>query len=117
MKTLAALVVLILFVSLVPSAAAAKPRLGFGVAVATESYFSTTLAEVTVESVQAGSPSDKAGLRVGDLIVELNGRTIKGASGLVIKRVLSDVNYGDHVLLKVQRTGREFLMIDITAGR
>ena len=111
-----ALVVLALFASLVPSPVLAKPRLGFGVAVATDGYFSTTLAEVKVGSVQAGSPADKAGLRVGDLIVELNGKPVKGASGLAVKKALASVENGDHVVLKVQRAETGNLIIDIVAG-
>lgn len=112
-----ALVVFALFASLAPSPVLAKPRLGFGVAVATDGYFSTTLAEVKVGSVQAGSPADKAGLRVGDLIVELKGKPVKGASGLAIRKVLASVENGDHVVLKVQRAENSDLIIDIVAGR
>lgn len=110
------LVVLALFSSLFPSSALAKPLLGFGVAVATDGFFSTTLAEVKVASVKAGSPSEKAGLKSGDLIVELNGKPIKGASGPALKKTLANVEPGEHVLLKVQRAGKGILVIDIVAG-
>lgn len=112
-----ALVVLALFASLFSSSALAKPRLGFGVAVATDGFFSTTLAEVKVASVQAGSPSEKAGLKAGDLIVEWNGKPIKGASGPALKKTLANVKHGDHVVLKVQRAGNGVLVIDIVAGQ
>lgn len=111
-----ALVVLALFSSLFPSSASAKPRLGFGVAVATDGFFSTTLTEVKVASVQAGSPSEKAGLKTGDLIVELNGKPIKGANGRALKKTLAGVEHGDHVVLKVQRAGKGMLVVDIVAG-
>jgi len=111
-----ALVVVALILSLAPSSALAKPLLGFGVAVATDGYFSTTLAEVKVASVQSGSPSEKAGLQVGDLIVELNGKPIKGASGLAVKKTLANVVPGEHVVLKVQRANKGVLIIDIVVG-
>lgn len=111
-----ALVVLALFSSLAPSSALAKPRLGFGVAVATDGFLSKTLAEVKVASVQPGSPSEKAGLKVDDRIIELNGKPIKGASGLALRKTLADVEHGDHVVLKVQRAGERILVIDIVAG-
>ena len=111
-----ALVVLAFFSSLVPSPALAKPRLGFGVAVATDGFFSTTLSEVKVASVKVGSPSEKAGLTAGDLIIELNGKPIKGASGPALKKTLAGVEHGDHVVLKVQRAGKGILVIDIVAG-
>lgn len=112
-----ALVALALLSSLVSTPALAKPRLGFGVAVATDGFFSTTLTEVKVASVQAGSPSEKAGLKAGDLIVELNGKPIRGASGLALKKTLAAVKQGDHVVIKVQRAGTGILIIDIVAGR
>jgi len=112
----AALVLVALLLSVVPFTALAKARLGFGVAVATDGYFSTTLAQVTVDSVQPGSPSEKAGLKVGDLIVELNGKPIKGASGLAVKKILTGAKPGDHVVLKVLRAAQGVLVIDIVAG-
>ena len=107
---------LLLLALLAPFPALAKPRLGFGVAVATDGFFSTTLAEVKVSSVQAGSPSEKAGLKAGDLIVELDGKPIRGASGPGLKKKLAAVKAGDHVVLKVQRAGAGVLVIDIVAG-
>jgi S1-C subfamily serine protease len=110
------LCVLLLVGILVPGIALAKPRLGFSVAVATEGFFSTTLAEVKVAAVVAGSASDKAGLKAGDLIVELGGLPIKGASGLAMKKALEDVEPGEHLILKVERVGEGILLIDIIAG-
>lgn len=106
----------LLLVALTSFPALAKPRLGFGVAVATDGFFSTTLTEVKVASVQPGSPSEKAGLRAGDLIVELDGKPIKGASGPALKKALAAVKPGDHVVMKVQRAGKGLLVIDIVAG-
>ena len=107
---------LLLVALLAPLPAFAKARLGFGVAVATDGFFSTTLAEVKVASVQPGSPSEKAGLKVGDVVIELDGRPIKGASGPALKKALGAVKPGQHVVLKVQREGRGVLVIDIVAG-
>jgi S1-C subfamily serine protease len=112
----AALILVALVLSVVSFAAPAKGRLGFGVAVATDGYFSTTLAQVKVDSVHPGSPSEKAGLKAGDLIIELNGKPIKGASGLVLKKTLARVEPGDHVVLKVLRAVQDVLVIDIVAG-
>lgn len=106
----------LLLVALTPFPALAKPRLGFGVAVATDGFFSTTITEAKVASVQPGSPSEKAGLRAGDLIVELDGKPIKGASGPALKKALAAVKPGDHVVMKVQRAGKGLLVIDIVAG-
>lgn len=101
---------------LAPAPAFAKARLGFGVAVATDGFFSTTLTEVKITSVQPGSPSEKAGLRAGDVVVELDGTPVRGASGLALKKALAEVKPGQHVVLKVQRSGKGLLVIDIVAG-
>lgn len=107
---------LVLVALLAAAPAFAKPRLGFGVAVATEGFFSTTLAEVKIASVQPGSPSENAGLQVGDLIIEMDGKPIKGASGPALKKRLGGVRSGDRVRLKVQRLGKGLLEIEIIAG-
>ncbi|WP_168198969.1 PDZ domain-containing protein [Luteimonas granuli] len=117
MKPLSAILYALLLVGILgPGVALAKPRLGFSVAIATDGFFSATLAEVKVASVHAGSASEKAGLKAGDLIVEVNGLPIKGASGLAMKKVLADVKPGEHLLLKVQRAGEGVMLIDIIAG-
>lgn len=108
--------VLLLLALLTPATALAKGRLGFGVAVATDGFLSATLSEVKVASVRAGSPAEKAGLMVGDLIVELNGKAIKGSSGPAMKKTLGAVKPGEHLLLKVQRVSKGLLVIDIVAG-
>lgn len=117
MKRLSLAVYLLLLVALLaPATAFAKGRLGFAIAVSTDGFFSTTLAEVKVTSVQAGSPSEKAGLKEGDLIVEMNGKAIKGASGPAMKKILSGTKAGGHLVLTVQRAGKGLLVIDIVAG-
>ena len=107
---------LLLFSLLAPATALAKGRLGFAISVATDGYLSTTVTEVKVTSVQAGSPSEKAGLKAGDLLVEMNGTAIKGASGPALKKTLGGVKPGEHLLLKVQRANSGMLDIDIVAG-
>jgi S1-C subfamily serine protease len=106
----------ILVVLLFPVTVLAKPLLGFGIAVATDGFFSTTLAEVKVSSVKPGSPSERAGLKVGDLIVEMNGKPIKGANGPAMKKALGAVEPGQTVVLKVQRAGQGVLVVNIIAG-
>lgn len=107
---------LMLFALLAPATVLAKPLLGFGVAVATDGFFSTTLAEVKVASVQPRSPSERAGLKVSDLIVEMNGKPIKGANGMAMKKALGAVKPGDKVALKVERAGQGTILIHIVAG-
>lgn len=97
------------------TAFAKKPLLGFGIAVATDGFLSTKLSEVKVASIKEGSASEKAGLKLGDLILEMNGRLIKGSSGPAMKKILTGTKAGEHLLLKVKRNNG-VLLIDIVAG-
>jgi predicted metalloprotease with PDZ domain len=56
---------------------------------------------VLVESVEDGSPADKAGVRVGDVIVAVEGKDV-GWSGDV-RRALRDNKEGDSVRIEVVR--------------
>jgi S1-C subfamily serine protease len=115
-RTSTVLFAVLLLVLLAPATALAKPLLGFSISAATDGFFSTTLAEVKVASVQPGSPSERAGLKAGDLIIEMNGRPIKGANGMTMKKALGAVKPGDNVALKVQRANYGILLINIVAG-
>ena len=61
---------------------------------------------VVVEVVK-GSPAEKAGLRVGDVIVAVNGRAIRGSSDL--RNQIGLLAVGTEVEFKVLREGREQL--------
>ncbi|HEV7763386.1 MAG TPA: PDZ domain-containing protein [Thermoanaerobaculia bacterium] len=56
---------------------------------------------VLVASVEENSPADKAGIRVGDIIVSADGRDV--ASPVALRRVLTDKKDGDSVRLEALR--------------
>ena len=56
-----------------------------------------------ITEVVEGSPADRAGLRVGDIIVEVNGQPLEGAA---LEDILLDYDPGDMVELGVVRNGR-----------
>jgi serine protease Do len=56
-----------------------------------------------VERVQEGSPADKAGLRRGDIILEVNGETVRDASTLRLK--IAQMPPGTTVELGIMRDG------------
>jgi predicted metalloprotease with PDZ domain len=56
-----------------------------------------------INSVRDDSPADKAGLKAGDIIVELDGKAVKGDFDLV--RGINDKKEGD-VQVTVVRDGR-----------
>ena len=60
---------------------------------------------VYVESVEDGSAANKAGLAVGDIILQADGKTVKSAAYL--RYVLYSHNVNDELQLKVLRDGKE----------
>ena len=68
-------------------------------------------AGVLVTHIQAGLPADLAGIQVGDLIVELNGRKVMGAG--FFQSVLSRWPAGKPLVLSVRR-GDETRQLELT---
>jgi S1-C subfamily serine protease len=60
---------------------------------------------VEVVEVIAGSPAERAGLRAGDLLVELAGRRVSGVSD--VQRLMEEDLIGTHVAVTVLRGGLE----------
>lgn len=56
-----------------------------------------------VTEVQADSPADKAGLKVNDIVVAINGTTVTGQGSLIA--VIRDAAPGDKVSLTIDRNG------------
>jgi putative serine protease PepD len=66
-----------------------------------------------VKQVTAGSPADHAGVRVGDIIVQVNGQAIDDTHPL--KDVLRQFHPGDRVSLTLKR-GSQTLTVQVTLG-
>jgi serine protease Do len=60
---------------------------------------------VFVGYVESGSPADKAGLKMGDVVVEFNGKPVSGQSDMFFK--VAEVNPGTTVSLKALRNKSE----------
>ncbi|MEY4634015.1 MAG: hypothetical protein RLZ18_1387 [Actinomycetota bacterium] len=56
-----------------------------------------------ITEVQADSPADKAGLKVNDIVVAINGTTVTGQGSLIA--VIRDASPGDKVTLTIDRDG------------
>lgn len=70
-------------------------------------------AGVIVESVAPDSPADKAGVRVGDILLSVDGNEVKSAAS--VRSALRDKKDGDAVRLEVQRgRARQTLMAAVT---
>lgn len=57
-----------------------------------------------VNEIEPGSPAEKAGLRKGDLVIVMNGRTVRGSGDL--RNQLGLVAVGDEVQLRILRDGK-----------
>ncbi len=69
-------------------------------------YFKLSKAEgVIVTDVAPGSPAEKAGFKEGDLIIEVNGETIKDDQSLI--ELIQMAKVGDVLNFKVIRDGKE----------
>ena len=68
---------------------------------------------VKLDAVLAESAAERAGLRVGDVILRINGQPV---NGIRFKIYLQNLNAGDEVVLDVQR-GREELITRVKLGR
>lgn len=67
-----------------------------------------------VADVTKGSPSEKAGLLAGDVIVEFDGKPI--ADSKELPRVVAETEVGKEVTVKVVRTSKE-MEVKVTLGR
>jgi serine protease Do len=68
---------------------------------------------VLVETVQPGGPAEKAGIKPEDIIVSLNGQSIKDGEDLVAR--ISDTPIGQKVRVTVDRDGKK-VDYDVTVG-
>jgi regulator of sigma E protease len=65
---------------------------------------------VLISSVALGSPADKAGLRIGDIVVSINGILVKSPEELV---ALTNDHLGQEVLLVIKR-GSDTVQVTVT---
>lgn len=70
--------------------------------------------KVSVKSVLAGSPADKAGLKVGDVITHVKSTSIDAEKDLT--KALAKAGVGTKLKFKVTRDGKE-LALDIELGK
>lgn len=67
-------------------------------------YFKVEDGGLLVTEVEADGPASKAGVRAGDVIVKVDGKTVDGADGL--RHAIGEAAPGSDVMLTVQREGR-----------
>ena len=89
---------------------AAQLRADAGGTVRAQGYLGISLSDRTdggagavIGEVQANSPADKAGLKVNDIVLEINDQAITGQGALIA--IVRDSAPGDVLQIKVERDG------------
>jgi hypothetical protein len=100
-------------VQIADTAAPVKPKPARKAATGSVPDFSYTGEGVKIASVAAGSPGEKAGLEVGDIVTSINGEPVKNL--IEYSNALKSFQPGDTVELGIVRDGHEKL-ITLTLG-
>lgn len=112
--TFAFLVTLFATVSLVHASGDAWYGLAFKVAA--DGVFNPTVHSIKIEKVFPTSPAAQAGLRVGDLVVGIDGITVAGAPAGDLKKAMNKP-VGGTLRLKIKRGSAEPREVTLTAAR
>lgn len=58
---------------------------GFALDAETQGFFSPTITSLSIDKVLPGTPAERAGIRAGDRIVEVEGKPVAGSKALELK--------------------------------
>jgi C-terminal processing protease CtpA/Prc len=115
MKLLPQSIAVLLFM-LARSAAADPGSFGIGVSVDGEGFFlNPTLKSVKIEKVVPNSPAAKAGIKPGDLVLEIEGHPVAGTKADVLKPYLQR-EVGQSTRLLVKKTNGETVALVLVAA-
>lgn len=97
-----------------PARAANEAWFGMGVSAgASNVLLGSPLKELKVASVAPASPAESGGLRVGDLIVEIEGTPVAGRKLKDLARFLDGKKPGDTLSMKLRRAGGEVYSVTL----
>lgn len=98
---------------------AASRQIGVGVTALTKQlsdYFGVSEARgLLINNVRENSPADRAGLKAGDIIVEVEGKAVKGQADLI--RGLSEKKEGDVSLTIIRERNRQTVRVTPEASK
>ena len=90
-------------------------RFGIGFKVETEGFvLDPKLKRVTVTSLQPGLPADKAGIKLGDEIVEADGKAVAGARAFGMRSIM-DKEAGQSLTLKLRHPAGDVYTVTMVA--
>ena len=92
----------------------AKGSFGFVGKVDSDGFFDPTLKSVFVQSVQPGLPAARAGIVVGDSIIEVDGTKVAGAKASAMADRMKK-KPGQQAVLKLLRVNGETYVVTLTA--
>ena len=87
---------------------------GFVAKVDADGFFNPRLKSVLIQSVAPGMPAAAAGISVGDLVVEVEGRVVMGASASDMATLMKKAP-GQKLALKLRRPRGETYTVELTA--
>lgn len=109
---------LALAASLLASSALAGERGYFGLSTSIEAegfFLNPTLRAVKIAKITPASPAAKAGLQVGDQIIELEGRLVAGSKARELQDLL-EKEVGQSLNLKIRRANGDTLPLTLVAA-
>jgi S1-C subfamily serine protease len=105
---------LVLTLLLVQPSQAAEAKLGFSVKVEGGGFFlNPVVTKIIVDDVTKGSIADLAGMKVGDVILQINGQTLAGKRALEL-RPLMKMDPGETRTMRLKHTDGTEVEVRIT---
>lgn len=106
-----------------PLAVSAADKGWFGLGLNTEvdgSFWNPVLSSASVSQVATGSPTEKVGITVGDLLLEIEGVAVPGAKGEQLKKIRAVLEKTpvpeDKLHLRLRRLNGETYSVVLTAA-
>lgn len=100
---------------LFPFAVFAEGKIGIAVGVSVDGFFSPEITEFKIDEVHSGSPAEKAGVKVGQLVIELDGCKIPGCPANKAKKLM-DKETGEILPLLVKNLDGSKVLLKIHVG-
>lgn len=98
-----------------PFAALAEGKIGIVAGVSVDGFFSPEITEFKIDNVQSGSPAEKAGIKVGQLVIELDGCKIPGCPADKAKKLMAKET-GEILPLLVKNLDGSEVLLKIHVG-
>ena len=75
----------------------------------------TEKGNLLIDSVDSGSPAEKAGLKAGEMIISIDEKELKSANELI--KYIQTKKLGDKVALKIRRQDGKITQVTVTLDK